>query len=196
MILFLSRAGRRDHQEIAEKLEEFGYELVLETRLNLGDMSEVRRSVARYEPATIIVEGGLNDPEAAEASMDVAFKENAENLIHVGAAALEFQARLVLLSSAEVFGQRGGPWIESDQARPISCLGQSLLRGETLLGRMIPSLLVLRTGPRLTREIASVSSFMRGTADEYISPIFSEDVVVQWSEDLKHNEIFLLKNKL
>ena len=79
MILFLSQAGRRDHQEIAEKLVGFGYELVLETRLNLGDMSEVRRLVARHQPATIIVEGGLSDPKAAEASIDVAFKENSEN---------------------------------------------------------------------------------------------------------------------
>mgnify|MGYP001206874745 CR=1 FL=1 len=45
---------------------------------------------------------------------------------------------------------------------------------------------------RLKRHLPIEPNYVGMTVDS----IFSEDVVVQWSEDLKHNEIFLLKNKL
>ena len=188
MIVFFCDPARPDHVDIAKALTECGQEVILAGHVDPAVMSDVRACIAEHQPKVIIVEGRLQDEEEAEKGPERAFFANAESLIHVGAAALEFQARVVLLSTAEVFGQKGGPWIESDEAHAGSILGESVLKGETLLTRMLKDLLIVRTGPRMTRELKARTLRVRAATDEFVSPIWAEDIGMMLHELLEQRK--------
>src|SRR5262249_30647780 len=143
-------------------LEQEGREVAIDLTVDMSSMKGVRQAVADKKPTAVIMAEAWDDPEACEADPDRAYLRNAETAIHVAAACLEFQAVPVLLSTAEVFGQSGGPWSEGDVPAPASVWAQSRLRGEELLRRAAKNSLILRTGPILgegfVRERARLSA--------------------------------------
>ena len=132
---------------IARGLAEKQRAVVVDREVDIGSMRAVRDAVARVKPAAVVLVGAMEDAEACEADPDRAFLLNAEGAIHLAAACLELKAVPVLLSTAEVFSMKGGPWSESDPTSAASAWARSKEKGEQFLSRANKTALVLRTGP-------------------------------------------------
>jgi len=112
----------------------------------------------------------------AQGDSQNAFRVNCENLLNVGMAALEFRCKIVFLSSAEIFGQRGGPWIEGDEPQPKSNLAESIFRAEQLLGRLKTDVLIVRTGLRLPDSHLNLAELGSIPPKALMAPIFARDL--------------------
>lgn len=180
MILVLKGRGGLA-EGIARGLEAHGRAVALDLDVDISSMREVRRAVAERKPDAVVLTECWDDPDACEADPDRAFLWNAEAAIHLAAACLEFEAVPVLLSTPEVFGIKGGPWFESDEASPSSTWARTRLRGEQLLTRATNTALVLRAGPVLSdgleRERALFGAVpLEEADDEWVTPVSAFDV--------------------
>lgn len=178
--MILIFAGARSVRGLVRGLEHVGRQVRVEREADLGSMQSVRAAVKACEPAAVVLAAGLDDPEACESEPDRAFAENAERAINVAAATLEFRSVPVMLSTAEVYGQSGGPWSEADAPEPPSVFAQSKLRGEQFLARAAPNALILRTGPVLEDGLDDFGSRLQmdveAADDELVSPIGGVDL--------------------
>lgn len=184
MILVLKGRGGLA-EGIARGLEAHGRAVALDLDVDIASMREVRRAVAERKPDAVVLAECWDDPDACEADPDRAFIWNAEAAIHLAAACLEFQAVPVLLSTPEVFGIKGGPWFESDEASPSSTWARTRLRGEQLLTRATNTALILRAGPILSDGLARERALFEAGAgaspieeadDEWVTPVSAFDV--------------------
>jgi len=135
------------HAGLARALIAEGAEVDVDTTTDHSSMRAMRHSAVAAKPDAIVLAGGWDDVSACETDPDRAFRRNAEDPIHVAAAARELGAIAILLSPAEVYAQRGGPFTESDEPQATSVWATTRLRGEVLLKRAAPTAIVLRTGP-------------------------------------------------
>lgn len=145
-----------------------------------SSMKAVREAVVPRRPTAVVVLGPDLSLEEAEAAPEQAFSRLAEDVIHFAAAAREAKAKLILVSSAEVYGQRGGPFTESDEPEPSSVWAQAMRKGEQFALRADPSALVLRAGPLLG---PGLGPFVRAyqsqavvTAPGLVSPYLASDL--------------------
>lgn len=179
MILVLSgRSARFDG--VVRGLEAAGLEAKADAEVDLASMPAVRDSVKACLPSAVVLAADWSDIEACEADEGQAFARNAEAAINVAAAALEFGCVPVLISSAEIFAQSGGPWSEADTPEVISTFARSKLQGETFIMRVAKNALVLRVGPVLgdglhefVDQLTTPSTF---ADDEYVSPVGACDL--------------------
>ncbi len=117
-------------------------------------MRDVRRVIAEHRPSAVVWMQFDDDIAAAERDENRAYLANSEAVISLAAATMEFSATPVLISTPELFGQRGGPWAESDEPSPRSVWAESRRRGEVLLMRAAPKSIVLRVGPILSDDLS------------------------------------------
>lgn len=151
MRILLFDAPHGAHAAVAEALAAEGATVEVDVTTDRSHMRGVRARVVAAKPEIILVLSGWDDPAGCEADPERAFARNAEDLIHVAAAALEAKAVPVLVSPAEVYGQSGGPFGEDEAPQPSCTWTTTKLRGEVLLRRASPGALVLRAGPLLAR---------------------------------------------
>jgi dTDP-4-dehydrorhamnose reductase/mannose-6-phosphate isomerase-like protein (cupin superfamily) len=166
---------------IARGARALGMEAEIAATVDMSSMRAVRAAVAEKKPSAVVMAEGLEDLDLCEADPDRAFLANAEAAIHVAAACLEFEATPILISSAEVFGQRGGPWSEGDEPQPMSTFARSKLRGEEFIRRAAKNALVLRVGPMLSDGLAKERAMLSAERldeadDEMVSPIAADQV--------------------
>ena len=174
-MILLFGSARGVAASIGRGLIAHGVEVRFDGDTDLSVMRDVRAAVQRVRPQAVVMTAGFDDMAACEDDAERAFVDNAENVIHVAAAAREFDAVAVLLSTAEVFGGRGGPWGEGDEPAPLSTWARSRLKGETFMARASPSALIVRTGPILSDE-ALVEVTLDPATDQWVSPIAGVDV--------------------
>ena len=178
ILLFDARDGV--HRGLARALIELGQDVITDVETDLGQMRAVRARVVDVKPDVVVIAGTIEDPSAAERNVDRVFRCVAEAAIHVAAAAREARAIAVMLSTAEVYGQSGGPFDESDTPEPSCEWAKIKLRAETFLLRAAPDALVLRTGPILSdglvQEQRLLASRVEAAPDVIVSPIGVEDV--------------------
>jgi len=168
------------YEGMARGLRAAGRDVQVRNDVDLASMPAVREAVKACAPSAVILAAGWEDIEACEQDEARAFAENAERAISVGAAALEFGAVPVLLSSAEVFCQSGGPWSEADEPQALSTYARSRVRGESFLMRVAKNALVVRTGPVLGDGLRAIARRLEGdfseADDEYVSPVGAVDL--------------------
>lgn len=179
-MLFLVFGGRPGIADgLARGIREAGGEAEL-SDVDFTSMRGVRDAVMKRKPGAVVFAGGMENLDACEADPDRAFNANAEAAIHFAVAALEAKAIPVYLSTAEVFGGRGGPWTESDEPAPESTYARSKLKGEQFLQRANKNALILRTGPITSEgwieEKPRFAAPFEEAEDELISPSPARDV--------------------
>ena len=115
----------------------------------------------------MLVCAALADVDAAEDDLRTAMDVNADGARHVAAAAAEVGARVVYPSTDYVFdGSKAAPYVESDEARPLSVYGQSKLAGEVATVEANPRHFVVRTALLLGVEGSNfVDTMLRLGAD-------------------------------
>jgi dTDP-4-dehydrorhamnose reductase len=117
--------------------------------LDIGDGAAVRLAIEEVEPSLIVNAAAFTNVDACE---DPAFVERvrAANELgprHLAIGAASAGATLVHVSTDYVFdGEKGSPYDERDEPRPISRYGTSKLRGEEAVRQETDRHVVVRTG--------------------------------------------------
>lgn len=157
-----------------------GTPVEVDVETDLTQMAAVRAEVAKHTPNTVIFAGAWDAPRDREVDMARAFARNAEAVINLAAAALEFKAVPILLSTADVFEGSGGPWSESDTPEPSSEWATSRVKGEQFLLRAAKNGVVLRTGPILEDGLTAFRRAYEAQTptpeNEWVSPVGAADL--------------------
>ncbi len=115
-------------------------------QLEITDVRAVRRAVAQIRPECIINTAAFHQVDACESAKERAFAVNVDGARNVAAAAEISGALVVQFSSDHVFdGKKKTPYVETDEAHPVSVYGQSRLAGERAAFEAGSRVLVVRT---------------------------------------------------
>jgi len=99
--------------------------------VDVRDRERVRTVIARAVPDAVIHTAALTDTARCEREPELAMAVNAAGTAAVAEAAVQVGARLIAISTNEVFdGDKGAPYAESDEPRPINMYGASKREGE------------------------------------------------------------------
>ena len=168
--------------------------------LDLTDHAAVMRLISQTRPEWIFCPAGLSHVDYCEDHADEAFAVNRDG-VHAAARAAEAAgAGFVFYSSDYVFDGVGGPFAESDTARPLSVYGRSKREGEQAVMAACRRAIVIRTsvvyGPegqeknfvyQLIRACRAGQGF-RPAVDQRASPSYNPDVAAA-SVELAEREL-------
>lgn len=175
LVVHRSRPPRRRTSGLARGLGQGGRGVVEVSVEQPSSMRELRAVVAQHRPQVVVLAESWDDRSACQADPDRAYRENAEAAISLAAAALEFAARPVLLSTAEVYGQGPGPWSEADPPEPESAYASAMLRAEQFLARAAKHALIVRVseiyGDGVFEEVERLGAGLGSSPSELVSPI-------------------------
>jgi dTDP-4-dehydrorhamnose reductase len=100
-------------------------------RMDVTDAAAVRRQFDRERPDMVINCAAWTDVDGAESAEEQAFAVNGSGAGNLAAAAREVGAAIVYVSTDYVFdGEKGSPYVESDQPAPLSAYARTKLAGE------------------------------------------------------------------
>ncbi|HEY5332209.1 MAG TPA: dTDP-4-dehydrorhamnose reductase [Solirubrobacterales bacterium] len=101
------------------------------TELDVADPEQVRRRLDLEHPDIVINCAAWTDVDGAETAEGAAFAINGSGAGNLAAGAREVGAAIVFVSTDYVFdGEKGEPYVESDQPAPLSAYGRTKLAGE------------------------------------------------------------------
>ncbi len=107
--------------------------------LDIGAAEAVRDHVERHRPAVIINAAAYTAVDKAESEPDAAQRINAEGPAHLAAAAREYGARLIHLSTDFVFdGAASVPYRPDSATHPLSVYGRTKRDGERAVLDALP----------------------------------------------------------
>ena len=112
---------------------------------DLTDPGAVADLLDAAEPDWVVHSAAATDIDRCEGNPEWAFGLNRDAAGYVAAAALKRRARLVHVSTDAVFDGEGGPYSETDPARPVNAYGESKLAGETAVNDVHPEAAIVRT---------------------------------------------------
>ncbi|MHB8376200.1 MAG: dTDP-4-dehydrorhamnose reductase [Dehalococcoidia bacterium] len=156
--------------------------------LDVTDAARVARAIAGASPAVVVHCAALTDTGRCEREPDAADAVNARGAENVARACGAAGARLIAISTNEVFdGRKGAPYVEDDEPGAVSAYGRSKLAGERAAGAAPHAdTLVVRTswvyGDGETNFVAKVLAAARAgrplrfVTDEVASPTSAADL--------------------
>jgi dTDP-4-dehydrorhamnose reductase len=116
------------------------------TELDITDAETVAAKLGAERPDVVINCAAWTDVDGAEGSEEEAMAVNGSAAGKVAAAAAEVGATVVYISSDYVFdGSKRAPYVESDQAAPLSAYGRTKLAGEEATAAANPRHFVVRS---------------------------------------------------
>jgi dTDP-4-dehydrorhamnose reductase len=99
--------------------------------MDVTEVDQVRRRLELERPDIVINCTAWTDVDGAETAEAAAFAVNGTGAGNVSAGAREVGAAVVYISTDYVFdGEKGSPYVESDQPAPLSAYGRTKLAGE------------------------------------------------------------------
>lgn len=119
--------------DVARAAELANHDVVVADRhlLDVTSAAAVTRRVERVRPDAVINCAAFTDVDGAEHEPEEAMRVNADGARNVALAAARVGAAVVYPSSDYVFdGKKDGPYVESDEPKPLSSYGVSKLAGE------------------------------------------------------------------
>lgn len=154
--------------------------------LDITDIDEVLKFADMNRPGVIINCAGLMDTKVCEASPADAYRVNALGARNLSVAAQKLQARLVQVSTDDVFdGKSAGAYNEYDTPAPVSVYGRSKLAGENYVKEFTARHFIIRSTwvygqgenfvRQLLRKVKSGES-VSIAADHYGSPTSAADL--------------------
>lgn len=139
-----------------------------------------------HHPDIVVHTAAMTDVEGCEVTPEEAFRVNAMGTQNIVAAAREFNAVLLYLSTDYVFdGEKPTPYLEFDQPSPINVYGMSKLMGEMTVREVLNKFFVVRTswliGPggnfvRTILNVAKERDELRVVDDQIGKPTFAHDL--------------------
>jgi dTDP-4-dehydrorhamnose reductase len=114
--------------------------------MDVTNPDSVRRRMGLERPDMVINCAAWTDVDGAETEEAAAFAVNGTGAGNVAAGAREVDASVVYVSTDYVFdGQKGEPYVESDQPAPLSAYGRTKLAGEEATAAANPRHFVVRS---------------------------------------------------
>lgn len=147
--------------------------------VDITKQEEVSQFVSRIRPSVIINCSGMSNRDKCEADPEGAFLLNAIGARNVAIASNRFMAKLVQLSTADVFdGTSFKSYTEFDKPNPKSIYGKSKYEGENFVREFSNSHFIIRVSRLYSRENQFVENILRQAdsgkvtvgKDLYISP--------------------------
>jgi dTDP-4-dehydrorhamnose reductase len=185
-IIITGAAGQlgRDLQLALSAHELVGYD---HDDLDVTDEDAVLRAIQTPQPDAVVHCAALTDTTRCERDPQVADAVNGYGGGNVAVACAAAGARLVAVSTNEVFdGEAASPYAEDAEPRPINAYGRSKLLGERLARRACPDTLIVRTSWVYARGGANFVEKLRAAAerggplrfvtDEIASPTAASDL--------------------
>lgn len=127
---------------------------------DLARPESVRDLILTRRPTTVINCAAYTSVDAAETNEAVAAVINHEAVAVMAEATRDCGAKLVTFSTDYVFdGEKPGPYVESDQTRPLNAYGRTKAAGERACLTTQPEALVIRTSWLIS---ATHPNFVRG----------------------------------
>jgi dTDP-4-dehydrorhamnose reductase len=161
-------------------------------RLDVRDAGAVRAAIERLRPAAVIHTAYRQDDRAT----------TLDGAVHVAEAAAAAGARLIHLSTDVVFdGEKGAPYTEEDEPRPITPYGRDKADAERAVREAHPGALVVRTslmyggaepGPQ---ERMAADRQARFFTDELRSPVHVGDLAAALLELAGTDPLSLLHSR-
>lgn len=158
-VLVIGKNGQMG-QELLHRASEFGVEVVGTTReeCDVTNIQQVREVLERVRPEVVINTSAYNLVTEAEKDPGRALALNTVAPFQLAQVCVEKSIRFVTVSTDYVFdGEKGKPYIETDQPNPVQLYGISKLAGELAVRNVDPTALIIRTsavygGPTGSRE--------------------------------------------
>jgi len=152
------------------------------SELDVGDHHAVMSTVGSVEPEVVLNFAALTKVDANETDPERAFRDNALGPHSLALAARACGATILQVSTDYVFdGEKGMPYDEADDPRPISVYGRAKLVGERAVRSVTAKHFIVRTAyifgggaDYFTRSIEQLSrgETVRGITDRTGSPTF------------------------
>jgi len=147
----------------------------------------VRAAMAAFRPDVVINPAAYTAVDRAESEPDLAFAINREGAGAVAAAAAEWGAPVIHLSTDYVFdGAKSTPYEESDPTSPQGIYGRSKLEGEQAVATANPRSLIVRTAwvyapfganfARTMLRLAGERDRLRVVDDQIGCPTYAPDI--------------------
>ncbi|MDU0894309.1 MAG: NAD(P)-dependent oxidoreductase [Anaerococcus sp.] len=156
-----------------------------ERGVDITNQEEVSHFVDRVRPHTIINCSGLSNRDKCEQNPDAAYLLNAVGARNIAIASNKYMAKLVQLSTADVFdGKSKLPYTEFDQPNPQSIYGKSKLAGENYVREFSNYHFIVRVSRLYSRENQFVEDILKEaksgqvvvSKDLYMSPTSAHEL--------------------
>lgn len=146
--IWVCGANGRVGRKMIKQLKKTGAEILL-TDIDSVDVTNIK-DVMDYaginRPHYIINCAGMTDVAACEENMEMAYRVNALGARNLSVAARKIKARLVQLSTDDVFdGRSQVPYTEFDQPNPQTVYGKSKLAGENFVREFCNRHIIVRS---------------------------------------------------
>ena len=186
-ILVIGSGGRLGATLMREYREKFDVTGLSHAQIDLADFDEVEQMLSRIKFDVLINCAALTNVDLCEEQPDQAFRVNAGAADVMAEICADKNARLIHFSTDYVFnGKKHEPYLEEDEAIPISVYGQSKREGEeNVLGNGDGNLVVRVSwvfGPDRPSFIDSViqrareNEFVDAIADKFSTPTYARDI--------------------
>jgi len=162
-------------------------------QLDVRDAERTEALLRSERPDVVIHGAAFTDAHRAEREIEHAYEVNAIGTWRLAKAAQLIGAKLVCLSTDQVFdGTKGAPYEEDDRPEPRSIYGQSKLLGEKLAAASCDKLFIVRTswlygasGSSWVTQAAQralVEGKLTAEDDQYGSPTYVRDLALLLEE--------------
>ncbi|MBL0103392.1 MAG: SDR family oxidoreductase [Bacteroidetes bacterium] len=101
--------------------------------LDITDAQAIEELFLKYRPDSVINTAAMTNVDACETNRDDAWKMNVTAVDYLIDACKKIDAHLVHLSTDFVFDGRNGPYVETDEANPLSFYGHTKYEAEKRL---------------------------------------------------------------
>ncbi len=155
--------------------------------LDITDAAAVGRAIGQFRPQVVVHAAAYTDTAGCEADPELAMRVNGEGSRQVALACRESDVAMLYVSTNEVFdGQKGEPYLESDEPKPINAYGRSKLAGERHVQSILDRFYIVRTAwlyaaggnnfsAKVLRAVANEGE-LRLVTDEVASPTWARDL--------------------
>ena len=138
--------------------------------VDITDLQQVKNYVRVNRPDVIINCAGLSDAEFCETHVDEAYKVNALGVRNIALAAQEVCAKVIHISTDDVFGQWSEkPYNEFDETHPENVYGKSKEAGEKFLMQLNNRFTIIRS--------SWIYGIGRDFVDKVLSAVGNQDVL-------------------
>ena len=158
--------------------------------LDITNLDGLRNFFHKYRPTEIINTAAMTNVDACETEPDQCQLINVQAVRYLSGLCLEYDCRLLHLSTDFIFDGQNGPYKEEDLPAPLSVYGQSKLDAENLIidsgvkSAILRTILLYGIVPNMSRsnivlwikDSLSKKQVIRIVNDQYRTPTLAEDL--------------------
>jgi dTDP-4-dehydrorhamnose reductase len=114
------------------------------SRLDVADVEGVRATLQTFRPDVVVHTAALGDVDACERHPDEAYRVNVQGTEALAQAALEVSAKLIYISTDQVYDGASGNYAEAEVPHPLMVYGRTKLEGERMAATTCHDAVILR----------------------------------------------------